>query len=101
MIGYFVFYGLLAAVVFAATTLHTEQQVLSCTDSDGGLNYNVDGNISGNDLNGTPYYFSDRCKDSDVLKEGACRVDNGTVYAQIWFHNCSDENKTCSNGRCV
>jgi len=75
----------------------------TCTDSDGGLNYYVKGNISGISEEGSYYLFSDRCPSSDdpnygVLQEYSCTstgISSGTGY------NCASEEKVCRDGACV
>jgi hypothetical protein len=50
----------------------------SCTDSDGGLNYELAGTVTGIGPNGYPYSKADVCETSITLKEFYC---SGTGYS--------------------
>ena len=64
----------------------------TCTDSDGGINYNIKGTVT--DLNGDPY--DDIClTDSKTLRERSCNTD-GTVTSQEY--SCP---QSCQNGACI
>ena len=92
-----------ATMVYAYTfTLVSSDAVASCTDSDGGLDARVAGNVSGKKLNSTSAYLDfDTCITNTTLHEKAC----GSVPTrQTWSTNCNNmtENTTlCSSGRCV
>ncbi len=93
----------LAALVLAATLVQ-EEEVISCTDTDSGLNFTVKGTIFGLNLTGGNYTFTDKCKANNItLHEGACFFDasSNKTFAQVWSQNCSDFNMTCTNGKCV
>jgi len=89
----FVLVVLFSSVFVFALTLLREVPVASCTDSDGGLNVNITGTISGATLNGTNFTRTDYCGTNITLIEFACF--NSTL-AQEWSENCN-----CSSGRCV
>jgi hypothetical protein len=69
------------------------QSESTCTDSDGGLNYSVAGNVSGVGANGWPYVKNDVCDSTTQLREFYC---NGTTP---WpkFYSCD----SCVDGACV
>ena len=101
----FVILGLLLilATVVVAWTLRQERQVMTCADTDGGLNEFVQGTSYGLDLNMNQYSRTDYCTNYYNLMEFAC--DNSTMnatYAQAWMHNCNTTNTTrCLNGACI
>jgi cysteine-rich repeat protein len=65
---------------------------LSCTDSDGGKNYEVQGTVT---VNGTQN-FSDICADVSTVQENFCDAGSQSVES----HACGTGYK-CSGGRCV
>jgi hypothetical protein len=67
----------------------------SCTDTDGGLKYDVKGTVSGYYAN-QPYTYSDSCT-SDTLTEYYCYTTN---YGYN-FYNCYYAGKKCIDGACV
>lgn len=69
----------------------------SCSDSDGGKNYNTQGITSG--INGgNSYSYTDSCSSSILLLEWYC---SGTNPSSITFDcNSNSTNKTCSSGTC-
>jgi len=70
----------------------------SCSDSDGGLVYTVQGTVSGYDSNGNPYSNTDACANAQNLTEWAC---SGTLPYSVGY-NCLNGNTTqCINGACV
>jgi len=66
----------------------------SCNDTDGGLNYYVQGTVSGYYLN-KPFSHTDFCT-GDVLTEYYCL----TYYGKMEY-NCVYAGKKCVNGACV
>lgn len=67
----------------------------TCTDSDGGKNYYVQGVVSGYDSNGTYWInVSDICEGNNNLRERFC---NG-IYGEDIFYTCLNN---CSNGACI
>ena len=84
----------LSAIVYAAT-LQWQRQVSTCTDTDGGLNFNVTGTASGVTLFGANYSFTDYCVNNNMLGEYACSTVNGT-YLQFWHQGCN-----CVTGHCA
>lgn len=69
---------------------------ISCTDSDGGKNYSVNGTVSGFYYTGLEYNKSDVCGGLDFVNEYFCEGDVSNVEQ----HVCP-ENSTCKNGACV
>ena len=65
----------------------------SCTDSDGGNNYNVLGNVSGN-ASGSPYLYTDECTDGTHLREYNCTGNSQTST----IYTCPD---ICQGGICT
>ncbi len=63
----------------------------SCTDSDGGLNYNIKGIAS----DSRAERLEDFCVDSTKLNEAICNVDNLAANAE---YNCP---KGCKDGACI
>ena len=80
-----------------------EDFVVSCTDSDHGINYDVDGLIYGINEEGKEYSFWDRCPDVGepnygILQEYSCTskgISSTTGY------DCAQEGKVCEGGKCV
>jgi hypothetical protein len=70
-----------------------EPSTLSCTDSDGGLNYYVKGTVKDKTLTA----FVDTCESNGELVEYTCNSD-GTVFATI---TPCPSGYICSNGACV
>lgn len=73
----------------------------SCSDSDSGNNYFVQGTVSGYQDH-KPYSYTDYCVDSNVLKEYWC----SGISPQSYNEDCSQipSNTTtyiCQNGACV
>lgn len=66
----------------------------SCSDSDGGVKYNVKGTVSGYYL-GKPYSHTDFCT-GDLLTEYFCSAYYGRKY-----YNCVYTGKKCIDGACV
>ena len=71
----------------------TKQQVATCTDSDGGLNYYVSGRAYGQFSNGTNYSYNDTCVNSTRLTEWSC--SSGVANSNTGNY-CS----LCANGAC-
>jgi len=73
------------------------QTTANCTDTDGGLNYNVKGTITSKYSNGTPYTASDSCYNgSSTLIEYTCQL-NGQGNNNVSFV-CPNG---CSDGACL
>ncbi len=69
----------------------------SCTDSDGGITYTINGNVSGY-KNSARYTKYDSCLDSITVLEHYCSGVNALNITVA----CTAINKTsCSNGRCL
>ncbi len=72
-----------------------------CSDSDGGLNYYLKGNVSGNIGSGYPdglAFYPDLCLNSTSLIERYCT----TSFTNFSFgYTCSSEGKVCQDGACV
>jgi hypothetical protein len=66
----------------------------SCTDTDGGVKYDVQGTVSGYHL-GNPFSYTDYCI-NDLLKEYYCLTYYGTKE-----YNCAYAGKKCVDGACV
>ncbi len=65
----------------------------SCSDTDGGLNFGVQGTVSGY-LNGNSYSYTDFCADPGAVYEYYC---SGTKSLSV-IGNCT---ANCTNGACV
>ena len=85
-------------------TTNSSVPISTCSDSDGGLNYYVRGDINSLDYEGKPFIHSDWCipqNDSayqlfaGYLEENYCREDQ---KADVKMINCPNG---CSNGACV
>ena len=76
----------------ANQTTPTNQTNYTCTDSDGGINFNVKGTTTGW-YNGSLYTVNDSCKEG-VLTEYYCSGAN----INLTSHNCPSG---CSNGACI
>lgn len=98
------FFAIVAVAVFvSAATLQQERQVSNCFDTDG-LNFTVLGHTNGNELNSSPFNYTDYCFNSNVVVEFACdnRVVNGSnqVFVQGWSQNCNNLGLSCVSGKC-
>ena len=73
----------------------------TCTDSDGGLNYGVKGNISESAIGGS-ILFKDNCsliQGKNLLNEMYCT--NEGQLGSLKVYDCSLEGKVCQDGACV
>lgn len=86
---------ILSAFVYAAILIG-EREVLTCSDSDGGIDFGTFGNVSGITLGGSPYSRTDFCLNSNTAREYACASNATGVFVQLWSENC-----TCSGGVCI
>lgn len=77
--------------VLASTNLTSDS---SCTDSDGGMNYEVAGYVEGIGPNGWPYLKSDACESAIQLREFYCNDTLGWPK----FYNCPSG---CADGACT
>ena len=68
----------------------------TCSDTDGGFVWNVQGIVSGT-YNSNPYSYTDNCMNSSSLQEYYCA---GTTQTSS-IVNCFQINSTCSAGRCI
>lgn len=61
----------------SATAVFKKAAVSTCTDSDGGLNYEKAGTIYGSRADGAQYQYNDFCSDNNTtqLFEGSCKGD--------------------------
>ncbi len=94
--------AVMATGAFAAWLIGS-QEVQTCTDTDGGLNYLTMGAIHGLDRNGTPYNLTDYCISNATIAEHACYINttNNKTYAVRVGESCTAANKTfCSAGKC-
>ncbi len=98
---------LLGAVLVWAASLYHYEEVQTCSDTDGGINYlgaNSTGTISGLNLTGSPYSFTDKCSGNNVsVFEGSCYYNSTSnkTYGVVWKQDCTTLNLTCQNGACV
>ncbi|MBI5389131.1 VCBS repeat-containing protein [Candidatus Woesearchaeota archaeon] len=67
------------------------RQFAACTDTDGGINYNVKGTAATRTRNAT-----DLCMDRAILMESYC--NNGISGMR---YNCTSEGKVCTDGACI
>ncbi|MDP7493586.1 MAG: cell wall-binding repeat-containing protein, partial [Candidatus Undinarchaeales archaeon] len=76
-----------------------------CTDSDGGKDYYVKGQLVGEmeQPGGSTYHLdsSDACTDGTRVSEYFCYVEGGVDYGLWETYNCADEGKVCQDGQCV
>ena len=75
--------------------LNSCYQEPTCTDSDGGFNYGVKGSVVWTSNLGSTN-TTDYCQ-GNVLYEFFCQYST----TQAISHDCSKENKICSNGACI
>ena len=66
-----------------------------CSDTDGGVVFDVQGTVSGYD-NGSPYNYTDYCNGTMVM-EYYCSGNDWYTYPE----SCNGNYTTCSNGACV
>jgi len=90
-----------SALVYAYTINRTIE-VQTCEDSDNGLNFLVEGNITGLDLNDTYYEKNDYCIDNLTIMEYGCYERDNSTFAVEVYENCTAINTTsCSIGKCI
>ncbi len=86
---------------FGACIQETNQatnQIQRCVDSDGGINYDVKGKVSGFEENDSPLVnWEDHCINSDILSESYCENGNPKQITR----DCGMEGRVCSNGACI
>lgn len=78
--------------------------VQECSDSDGGLNYNVSGKVIYNpdSRKGNRMILYDQCVDANFLTEYYCRKDyEFIVLGVVKRYDCSKEGKSCKEGACA
>ncbi|MGY4884354.1 MAG: hypothetical protein ACP5NZ_02120 [Nanobdellota archaeon] len=68
----------------------------SCTDSDGGIKYNIKGEVTW-DINGGRKIFLDYCENEAILNESYC-LEN---VPKTLTRDCGMEGKICKDGACV
>jgi predicted small secreted protein len=78
----------------------TPVTTINCSDTDGGLNYYVPGNVTIWLSDGSRSLSPDFCLDSVVLRERYCYTARGTVYNGSAYSDYSCPNG-CSNGACI
>lgn len=83
-----------APSVTNATPASSSSGVSTCTDTDGGKNYAVQGTITGTDYLGRPYNYTDRCTGDTVLQEYYCDNTGTGVFI---YYKCPNG---CANGAC-
>ncbi len=66
-----------------------------CTDSDNGLNFNINGRVDVTNRTGI-FTYVDSCYNSTTLREHSCNVDNTIRYSTSFY--CPNG---CTNGACV
>ncbi len=76
------------------TTGECEEE-LTCTDTDGGLNYSQQGTVTLGNQTRTDY-----CINNTRLKEYQCITTQENTHIYQVIHQCED-NETCQNGACV
>jgi len=69
---------------------------ISCTENDGGIEYNVKGDVTGK-IGNSLKFFIDYCDNSVILNESYCDGANPKTIS----HDCGIENGICLNGACV
>jgi len=69
---------------------------VSCTENDGGIEYNVKGDVTGK-IGNSFSIFIDFCENSAILNESYCDGANPKTLS----HDCGIENRACSNGACI
>jgi hypothetical protein len=70
--------------------------VKPCSDSDGGINFTIKGEVTTN-VGGGVQISIDYCDNSATLNESYCE---GNIAKTI-THDCGMENKVCVNGACI
>jgi hypothetical protein len=73
-----------------------------CTDSDGGVNYNIKGSIEWVE-DGEVKDATDYCSEAGLLGEWYCNPDQsyvGEIPSSVEY-NCAEEGKVCEEGACV
>ncbi|MGV8142897.1 MAG: CARDB domain-containing protein [Candidatus Pacearchaeota archaeon] len=110
--------AVLGVFVFAQTPLNSPPPLIvnaiSCSETDGGLNYYAQGTVTGSfwwpGTNGTNLTYvgglTDACASSTVLLEGACGSSINTSLSNLagaLYVNCAAPNPAfgCVNGACV
>ena len=108
--------AILGVFVFAQTPLSVPPPIIvnaiSCSETDGGLSYYTQGNITGSfwwaGVNGTNVSYvgslTDTCTSSTILLEGVCGSSvNATGLAGALYVDCSAPNSAygCFAGRCA
>ena len=83
--------------IWGHITGHAVSSVITCSDTDGGLNYYVKGSISWSDSYGNYNFGPDYCVDSTKLAEGYCYPGN-TLPPQVQYALCP---YGCYNGACL
>ncbi|MBI5728257.1 MAG: hypothetical protein HY984_00715 [Candidatus Magasanikbacteria bacterium] len=71
---------------------------ISCTDTDGGRNYRVKGDVRGNTETGGWGVFTDSCRTERTLLEFYCQADGRTRGLE---EVSCQANEKCQNGACV
>ncbi|MBU3926113.1 hypothetical protein KJ763_03025, partial [Patescibacteria group bacterium] len=86
----------------------SNQTTATCTDSDGGLNYYIKGeirhfyNVHTNNPDFYGWHVSqDQCNLEGSLSEFSCEYYNATELFPYINYNCSSEGKVCQDGACV
>ena len=69
----------------------------SCSDTDGGIISETQGNVSGNFMS-SPYSSTDYCLSSTLLFENYC---NGNINRTAYINCANNLTNSCSNGACV
>ena len=76
-------------------------EVESCFDYDYGLNPWTGSNVTGYNLDQTYYSHLDYCKDNVTLVEYSCEWLGKRRMVAPYKLDCSIENVSCSNAKCV
>jgi len=71
--------------------------IVTCNDSDGGLNYGVKGSSFEDHLNEADKNHTETCKNNEIIYESYC--ERGLT--KVVEYNCSSEGKVCQDGACV
>lgn len=69
----------------------------NCTDSDGGVRYNVKGEVVWDNMDGGRSTLIDHCINEEILNESYCSYEWGYTLTR----DCGMEGKVCKDGACV
>lgn len=86
---------------FSGNTAPTGNAVMaSCSDSDGGENYKLQGTVVAYEI-GNPMKYKDECKTEQTLIEYSCKNVKGEMHVVLEEVDCiSVDSSRCVNGAC-